>query len=159
MSCNNKLMVKTKIIKSTPSKEQQTKIDASYKFAYEYGILCDNTLGGGDCYMHYCQHNYKFIGNNCPQHGDFLCNGCGVTICGCCNALHRKIFCKRCNKFPPDNEDKTQIEGKCGYCCENKTIVKNMNCDHWFCKECFIDLEGNNNGNCMCNKVLENPLK
>ncbi len=55
-----------------------------------YGILCNNTIYGGDCYGDsYCSYKKKC------EHEDIKCNQCDkIIICGCCYYLHGINICE-----------------------------------------------------------------
>lgn len=60
----------------------------------KYGILCNNSVYGGDCMgetMCRCKaflydSNYHKYYNTEPTelHSDYICNKCQLSICGCC---------------------------------------------------------------------------
>lgn len=70
---------------------------SQYKTSYKnYGIVCNNSISGGDCYgqtmcackcflydVNYFKCYTKPLNKN-DLHHDYKCKNCDIIVCGCC---------------------------------------------------------------------------
>ncbi len=117
----------------------------------QFGILCNNSCYGGDCYGDsYCtllaqqrewrtKRHKKYARQKiaCETHPLIRCRteNCGVVICGCCREFLGIDLCPKCHRDP--EEDPNQI--RCSSCCDvlpDTKVETCKTCDNILCSQC-----------------------